>query len=443
MHTMIARSSPLIRTLVFSSVGLVVGIGVVGVSSAAAAQPTVGLGKATSFAVLGGSTVTNTGASKISGDLGVSPGTAVTGFPPGLVSNGAIHAADALAAQAQADLTTAYVDAAGRTPETAVPADLSGKTYGPGVYAGGTLGLTGTVTLDASNDPNAVFIFKAASTLITGSSSKVAFINGANPCNVFWKVGSSATLGTNSTFVGTILALTSISAQTQATIQGRLLARNGAVTLDTNTITRPLCGAITPPPTTPVTTPVTTAPVTTPVTTPPRTTAPVTTTPPRTTAPPVAAPVAPKPGAAPVAPKPGAAPVAPKPGAAPVAPKPAAAPVAPKPVAVASSGSPATATTGTTAARASSSGNTTGTLPRTGAQGTVQASSSGNTTGTLPRTGAQGTVQASSSGNTAGTLPRTGANDTALGLSGLMAILLGGLMLLASRPARALGRHRH
>ena len=411
---MIAHSSPLIRTLVFSSVGLVVGIGVVGVSSAAAAQPTVGLGKATSFAVLGGSTVTNTGASQISGDLGVSPGTAVTGFPPGLVSNGAIHKADALAAQAQADLTTAYVDAAGRTPETAVPADLSGKTYGPGVYAGGTLGLTGTVTLDASNDPNAVFIFKAASTLITGSSSKVAFINGANPCNVFWKVGSSATLGTNSTFVGTILALTSISAQTQATIQGRLLARNGAVTLDTNTINRPLCGAITTaPPTTPVTTPVTTAPVTTPVTTPPRTTAPVTTTPPRTTAPPVAAPVPAKPVAAPVAPKPAAAPVAPKP---------AAAPVAPKPAAVASSGSPATATTGTTAARASSSG---------------------NTAGTLPRTGAQGTVQASSSGNTAGTLPRTGANDTALGLSGLTAILLGGLMLLASRPARALGRHRH
>jgi len=432
---MIAHSSPLIRTLVFSSVGLVVGIGVVGVSSAAAAQPTVGLGKATSFAVLAGSTVTNTGASQISGDLGVSPGTAVTGFPPGLVSNGAIHKADALAAQAQADLTTAYVDAAGRTPETAVPADLSGKTYGPGVYAGGTLGLTGTVTLDASNDPNAVFIFKAASTLITGSSSKVAFINGANPCNVFWKVGSSATLGTNSTFVGTILALTSISAQTQATIQGRLLARNGAVTLDTNTINRPLCGAITTaPPTTPVTTPVTTAPVTTPVTTPPRTTAPVTTTPPRTTAPPVAAPVPAKPVAAPVAPKPAAAPVAAPvpakpvaaPVAAPVAPKPAAAPVAApaaaKPVAVASSGSPATATTGTTAARASSSG---------------------NTAGTLPRTGAQGTVQASSSGNTAGTLPRTGANDTALGLSGLMAILLGALMLLASRPARALGRHRY
>jgi len=393
---------------VFSSLGLVVGIGVVGVSSAAAAQPTVGLGKATSFAVLGGSTVTNTGASTISGDLGVSPGTAVTGFPPGLVNNGAIHAADALAAQAQADLTTAYVDAAGRTPETAVPADLSGRTYGPGVYAGGTLGLTGTVTLDAAGDPNAVFIFKAASTLITGSSSKVAVINGANPCNVFWKVGSSATLGTNSTFVGTILALTSISAQTQATIQGRLLARNGAVTLDTNTINRPLCGAITTaPPTTPVTTapvttpPRTTAPVTTaPVTTPPRTTAPVTT-PPRTTAPvttpaPVAAPVAAKPAAAPVAAKP--------------------------PVAVASSGSPATATTGTTAARASSSG---------------------NTAGTLPRTGAQGTVQASSSGNTVGTLPRTGANDTALGLSGLMAILLGGLMLLASRPARALGRHRY
>jgi len=261
-----------------------VGVGLVaGTPVASAAQSTVGLGTATSFAVLAGSTVTNTGPSQITGNLGVSPGAAVTGFPPGLV-NGVQHKADAVALQAQSDLTTGYNDAAGRTPPTAVSSDLGGQRLVAGVYkAAGPLGLTGTLTLDAQNNPNSVFIFQAGSTLITASNSTVALVNGASPCNVFWQVGSSATLGTGTTFVGSILALTSASLKTGATVNGRVLARNGAVTLDTNTITRPNCS------TTPTTT--TTAPPTTtnggpggagsggPITTPPTTT----TTPPTTT----------------------------------------------------------------------------------------------------------------------------------------------------------------
>ena len=155
------------------------------------------------------------------------------------MNNGTIHSADTVATQAQADLTTAYNDAAGRSPVSTIAAGLGGQTLVPGVYSGGALGLTGTLTLNAQGNPNAVFVFQAASTLITASTSTVALIGGANACNVFWQVGSSATLGTNSVFVGTVLALTSISADTGATVAGRLLARNAAVTLDSNTITAP------------------------------------------------------------------------------------------------------------------------------------------------------------------------------------------------------------
>ena len=211
-----------------------------------AAQAPVGLGTAASFAVLAGTTVTNTGPSTIRGDLGVSPGTAVTGFPPGTVSNGAIHTADVVAGQAQAAVTTAYIDAAGRSSSGRVSADLGGQTLVAGVYTGGALALNGTLTLDARGNPGAVFVFQAASTLITGSTSKVALIGGATACNVFWQVGSSATLGTNSVFVGTVLALTSVSATTGASITGRLLARNGAVTLDSNVVTTPTCAAVAP-----------------------------------------------------------------------------------------------------------------------------------------------------------------------------------------------------
>ncbi len=242
MTRTVARPPNLLAT--FLVLGIVGGLtmAVVAAGPAGAAQAPVGLGTAGSYAVLGGSTVTNTGASVISGNLGVSPGAAVTGFPPGLVIGGAIHRADAAAAGAQADVIAAYDDAASRTPATALPVELGGTTRLAGVYSGGTLGLTGTLTLDAKGDPNAVFVFRTASTLMTASNSSVALINGASPCNVFWKVGSSATLGTGSKFIGTVLALTAISAQTGAVVQGRLIARNAAVTLDDNVITRPACG---------------------------------------------------------------------------------------------------------------------------------------------------------------------------------------------------------
>ena len=193
------------------------------------------------FSVLAGSTVTNTGSTTVSGDVGVSPGTAVTGFPPGL-AGGTIHKADGAAAQAQATLALGYIDAAGRSGGTSVAGDLVGKTLTAGVYKStSSLANSGDVTLDAQGDPAAVFIFQIASTLITGSGSHIVLANGASACNVFWQVGSSATLGTNSVFKGNILALTSITITTGVHLEGRALARNGAVTLDADVITGCTC----------------------------------------------------------------------------------------------------------------------------------------------------------------------------------------------------------
>jgi Ice-binding-like/Bacterial Ig-like domain len=193
------------------------------------------------FSVLAGSTVTNTGSSVVSGDVGVSPGTAVTGFPPGLAS-GTIHVADGAASLAQATLTAGYIDAAGRMGGTSVAGDLVGQTLTAGVYTStSSLANSGDLTLDAQGNPDAVFIFQIASTLTTGSGSHIVLANGAKACNVFWQVGSSATLGTNSVFKGNILALTSITVTTGVNLEGRALARNGAVTLDTDVITGCTC----------------------------------------------------------------------------------------------------------------------------------------------------------------------------------------------------------
>ncbi|MEO7374601.1 MAG: ice-binding family protein [Terrimesophilobacter sp.] len=221
-------------------VGLVVSVGLAvtpGSHSAHAAESSVGLGNAGSFAVLAASTVTNTGPTIVSGDLGVNAGSAVTGFPPGIVNSGAIHATDTLSGLAQNDLVTAYDDAAGRTPTASGLSALDGMTLVPGVYAGGALSLGGTLTLNGSATD--VFIFQATSTLDAGAGSHVLLTGGASACNVFWQVASSAVLHTGADFAGTIMALTSVSADTGATITGRLMARTGAVTLDTNVITRP------------------------------------------------------------------------------------------------------------------------------------------------------------------------------------------------------------
>ena len=253
--------------------GLTLGLGaLIAVSVAGAATAPVGMGTAGSFGVLAGAGVTNTGPSVIDGDLGTCPTPAITGFPPGVV-NGTTHAGDALACGAQSDLTIAYNDAAGRAPTTTFPGatELGGATLTPGVYKTPTsLAVTGTLTLDAQGDPSEVFIFQAGSTLLTASNSTVALINGAQPCNVFWQVGSSATLGVGSTFIGTILALTSITANTSALIQGRLLARSGAVTLDSNRVTTSVCTPVTTTTTVPATT--TTLPGTTTTTVPATTT---------------------------------------------------------------------------------------------------------------------------------------------------------------------------
>lgn len=198
------------------------------------------LGSAQSFGVLGGSTVTNTGPTVITGDLGVWPGIAITGFPPGVVTDGTIHMGDAVAQQAQEDVTTAYNMLASMAPtQDLTGMDLGGMTLLPGVYFfASSAFLTGTLTLDGLGDPDALFVFQMGSTLITASNSSVVMQNMADACDVYWQVGSSATLGTDTAFMGNILALTSITMNTRATlIEGRALARNGAVTMDSNTIT--------------------------------------------------------------------------------------------------------------------------------------------------------------------------------------------------------------
>lgn len=205
------------------------------VPALAASQPN--LGTAASFAVLAGSTITNTNTlTTINGDVGVSPGGALTGFPPGVI-NGTTHLADPVSLQAQKDLTTAYNNAAGQAANANLTGmDLGGKQLMAGTYRfSSSAQLTGTLTL---NGPG-VYLFQIGSTLTTASLASVLLINGAQPCGVYWQVGSSATLGTGTSFQGTVMALASITVTTGTTLLGRALARNGAVTLDSNSITKP------------------------------------------------------------------------------------------------------------------------------------------------------------------------------------------------------------
>ena len=229
--------------------------------TASAAETTVNLRSTSTFAILAGTEVTNTGATTITGGLpegggnvGVHDGTSFTGQSTVVMTGWNVYLSDiaGVALQAKNDLILAYDDAASRTPTTTfVESDnqLGGKTLTAGVYRFGhadTANLTAgsPLILDAEGDPNAVFIFQATSDLVTASGSVIELRNGARYCRVFWQVASSATLGTNSTFKGHIFALTSITASTGATIQGQLLARNGAVVLQANTITNGLCETI-------------------------------------------------------------------------------------------------------------------------------------------------------------------------------------------------------
>lgn len=217
-----------------SSIVVVVAVG------AMAAQASGGiLGTSQGFSVLGASTLTNTGSSVLTGDVGVWPGTAITGFPPGTV-NGTMHAADFVAQQAHIDATTAYTTLAGMAMTANLTGtDMGGLTLTPGVYFfESSAFLTGTLTLDAQGNPDALFVFQIGSTLISASNASVVTINGADACDLYWQVGSSATLGTGTAFQGNILALASITMTTGATLdEGRAIALTGAVTMDTNRIT--------------------------------------------------------------------------------------------------------------------------------------------------------------------------------------------------------------
>lgn len=233
------------RNSTVAGIGLAIAVGMLWPAGAAQAATTidgpVDLGTSAAFGILGASTVTNTGPSVINGDIGVSPGTAITGFAgaPDGIYTGALHQTDATAGGAQRDLTTAYNTAASLTPTTSGVAELDGLSLSPGVYAGGALSLANNGVLTLAGSASSVWVFQAASTLAIGSGSHIVVTGGATSCNVFWNVGSSATLGTTSQFVGTIMANQSVTANTGATIAGRLLANTAAVTLDSNVVTVP------------------------------------------------------------------------------------------------------------------------------------------------------------------------------------------------------------
>ena len=205
------------------------------------AQPTVALGGAANFAILAGSAVTSTGATVVTGDLGLSPGSSVGGFPPGIL-NGTLRINDDLAAQAKLDLTAAYNDAAGRssTDMVTLSGNIGGLTLTPGLYKStSSLAISsGDLTFDAKGDATAVFIIQIASSLTTTSGRQVILSGGASASNIFWQVGSSATFGTTSVFKGTVMAMQSITFDTGATLDGRALARTGGITMAGNTVVK-------------------------------------------------------------------------------------------------------------------------------------------------------------------------------------------------------------
>ena len=231
-----------------SAIAVLVGISMVATSVPANAESPVLLGTTSNFAVLAGSGISDIGPTTVSGTAGADLGSSPTGTfvnDVQVTTTGTKYTAvDPIVTTAKTDLVTAYNDAAARTSTETISADLGGRTLVSGVYSSeSSMGLTNNLTLDGANDPNSVWIFQVGSTLTTANSSTITLINDAQPCNVFWQVGSSATFGTASTFVGHVFALTSITATTGATFNGQLLARNGAVTLDTNTITNNVCAA--------------------------------------------------------------------------------------------------------------------------------------------------------------------------------------------------------
>lgn len=235
------------RVAVVSAATLIMLVTVSGPAQAIALS--VPLGTANSFVVLAGTGgITNTGPTTLNGDIGnfPDPSSPAPGYGGALTINGVDHQGDGVTQSAKTDLTAAYLNAAAQVDDFAIVADLGGQTLTPGVYdADATMNLSGPValTLDANGDPNAVWVFQADADLIVGSGASVSLVDGAQACNVFWQVTSSASIGTDADFVGTILALTSITIDTNATILGRALARNGTVTMDSNTITRAACAS--------------------------------------------------------------------------------------------------------------------------------------------------------------------------------------------------------
>ncbi|HEY5273373.1 MAG TPA: ice-binding family protein [Acidimicrobiales bacterium] len=236
--TRIRLSAPAIAIGV---VALVAPASLLFVSSADATAAAVPLGATSTFGVLAGAGITNTGPTTVNGDVGTYPTTSISGTGS-MTINGTNQGGDAVTQQAKTDLVTAYNNAAGQGPTSPITSDLGGLTLAPGVYnSASSVGLTGALTLNGGGNASAVFIFQAGSTLTTASASQVVLTNGAQACNVFWQVGSSATLGTGSSFLGTIFAQQSITVTTGVTVGGRVLAENGAVTLDTDVITAPSC----------------------------------------------------------------------------------------------------------------------------------------------------------------------------------------------------------